>query len=129
MSIQKIAIETIKLTANSNLVLRNGVHGVEMEIHTPEGAFAVPEEEVARIRAFGAAPITTSKVPRAAKRSNSVAPSTGEKPKSKMARRYSTEEKTSMVAGYDDAPNKAEFCRTNDVGVDTIRRWKKAESK
>jgi hypothetical protein len=145
---KKITIETIALTANTNLVLRDSIHGVEMELHTPEGQFALPDSDLQRIRAFGQTTFNeekAGKVTSVLRKSTPAAPASArkpaarpngdgkeagtEKPASKQSRRYSDEEKATMLKGFIESPNKSAYARHIDCGIDTLRRWQKEAGK
>lgn len=140
----RILINTLVLTANTNLVSRKGPHGTEIELHSPDGVFALDSAILTQLKEFGgngkapARRTTTvtipekSKVVAGAKQTGKVIDPTEAKkaaPATKAARRYTPDQQKAIIAGYTSASSKGAFCRANDVSVDTVRRWMKDAEK
>ena len=140
----RIVTEEIALATGVNLVLRRGIHGDEMEIHTKDGAFAIPEADVKRIRAFGVSspPQSTMQKPRIPVVSQVQAPAAakrgGRKPKeeppvvapakrktdpSRLAKRYTEAEKAELLVGFNAAKSKNQYSKDVNVAIESLRRW------
>lgn len=123
-AVSRISVKTIKIDRTTSIVVRTTEVGNEVEIHTATGAYALP--------AGALAVAAKSSVPRKP-RTFKIPPTAQEKSgrtetpvvKSKMARRYTQEEKDFFVSGYAAAKNKAAFCREHNITVDTVKRWSK----
>jgi hypothetical protein len=129
---------------NGNIVFRNVEGQSTVEFHSASGDIFQMEQDKAESlietagefgrmgrRANGKAQTTARKTPVTTQTDVEVPASAASVPKksttkkAKQGTRYSVDDQRKFAEGYVAAENKAEFCRMNSVGVDSVKRWVK----